>query len=108
MSAHRHISNHPAVDSVEAEARVDLGERLLGRHSLPIPKHKPGGPKMDELNQFNPDDSGVPTTNVPATLDPATMKSCLDFLFQAAVDQQLPLVASLIGAASDAMEERLR
>ena len=63
---------------------------------------------MDELNQFSPEDSSVPMSNAPATLDPATMKSCLDFLFQAAVDQQLPLVASLIGAASEAMEERLR
>ena len=63
---------------------------------------------MDELNQFSPDVSSVPMTNTPVTLDPATMKSCLDFLFQAAVDQRLPLVASLIGAASDAMEEGIR
>ena len=63
---------------------------------------------MDERNQLSPEASNIPTTNVPGTLDPATMKSCLDFLFHAAVDQQLPLVASLIGAASDALGDELR
>lgn len=63
---------------------------------------------MDELNKLSHESSGIPTTNVQGTLDPATMKSCLDFLFHAAVDQRLPLVASLIGAASDALGDELR
>lgn len=63
---------------------------------------------MDELNRLDIEIADGPTTNVQGSLDPATMKSCLDFLFQAAVDRRLPLVASLIGAASDALSDEFR
>ena len=66
---------------------------------------------MDEVIHLTPggsDDVRDPRIGGRASLDPETLKSCLDFLFQAAVEQNMPLVANLIGAASVAVEENLR
>jgi hypothetical protein len=40
-------------------------------------------------------------------MDVDLLKSCLDFLFDAAMEQNLPLAANLIGAASDAVHDEI-
>ena len=50
---------------------------------------------MDEVNYLEPTIADEATGGMHGKLDLATMMSCLDFLFNAAVEQRMPLAATL-------------